>query len=206
MVHHLDSAIPTQTDKESPSRLGCPKDLQVGDIYTHTYHCLKCSIVDRETEKIYSDVIEAKSRGVLFGCGHGAGSFDWKVAEIAANKNFWPDLMGSDLHTVNQHGPVYDLPTVMTKFFHLGMPLTEIVRSVTSSPARAYCLNSIGSLSDGMDADVSILRIDECDIKLEDAVGQTRNVKKRILPVAVWRDGKNHPVTVPAIREYTSVF
>ncbi|XP_053379137.1 deacetylase EF_0837-like isoform X2 [Mercenaria mercenaria] len=199
MVHHVESTIPTQTDRASPSSLGCPKDLQAGDIYTHTYNGWRCSIVDPETKEIHSDVIEAKARGVLFDSGHGAGAFNWTVAEIAAKQNFWPNLMGSDLHTENQEGPAYDIPTVMTKFLHLGMPLNEIVRSVTSSPARAYSLNSIGSLSEGMDADVSVLRIDECDVNLEDTVGQKRNVKKRILPVAVWRDGKEHQVVLPTI-------
>jgi dihydroorotase len=83
---------------------------------------------------------------------------------------------------------------IMTKFLYLGMPLNEIIKSVTSSPAHAFRLNSIGSLSKGNDADVSILRIDDCDVSIEDCIGQLRHVKKRIVPVAVWRGGKEHPV------------
>ncbi|XP_060552566.1 deacetylase EF_0837-like isoform X1 [Ruditapes philippinarum] len=194
MVHHCDSAVPTQTT--SPGKLGCPKDLQAGDIYTHTYHGYESTILDSKTKTIHSDVIDARSRGVLFDCGHGAGAFNWTVAEMATKQNFWPDLLGSDLHTQNQEGPAYDLPMIMTKFLYLGMPLNEIIKSVTSSPARAYRLNSIGSLSKGNDADVSILRIDDCDVSIEDCIGQTRHVKKRIVPVAVWRGGKEHPVVI----------
>ena len=101
--------------------MGCPADLQPGDIYTHTYHGHPSSIVDRDTKKIWSDVINAKSRGVYFDVGHGRGAFSWTVAEICASQEFWPDLLGSDLHTENQEGPAYDLPTVMSKFLHLGM-------------------------------------------------------------------------------------
>ncbi|XP_060552567.1 deacetylase EF_0837-like isoform X2 [Ruditapes philippinarum] len=194
MVHHCDSTVPTQTT--SPGKLGCPKDLQAGDIFTHTYHGYESTILDSKTKTIHSDVIDARSRGVLFDCGHGAGAFNWTVAEMATKQNFWPDLLGSDLHTQNQEGPAYDLPMIMTKFLHLGMPLNEIIKSVTSSPARAYMLNSIGSLLKGNDADVSILRIDDCDVSIEDCIGQMRHVKKRIVPVSVWRGGKEHPVVI----------
>ena len=103
------------------AKMGCPADLQPGDIYTHTYHGHPSSIVDPDTKKIWSDVINAKSRGVYFDVGHGRGAFSWTVAEICASQEFWPDLLGSDLHTENQEGPAYDLPTVMSKFLHLGM-------------------------------------------------------------------------------------
>ena len=78
----------------SPASLGCPKDLQAGDIYTHTYHGYDGTILDTSTKNVHSDVIEARSRGVLFDCGHGAGAFNWTVAEIATKQDFWPDLLG----------------------------------------------------------------------------------------------------------------
>ena len=31
-------------------------------------------------------------------------SFDWKVAESAAQLGFWPDLISTDLHSGNVHG------------------------------------------------------------------------------------------------------
>ena len=31
-------------------------------------------------------------------------SFDWKVAEAAAQLGFWPDLISTDLHSGNVHG------------------------------------------------------------------------------------------------------
>ena len=105
---------------DSSSKLCCPGDLQCGDIYTHTMHGHVSSIIDPKSRSIWSDVIDAKSRGVYFDVGHGEGSFTWTVAEICAAQGFWPDLLGSDLHTGNIDGPAYDLPTVMSKFLHLG--------------------------------------------------------------------------------------
>ena len=78
------------------------------------------------------------------------------------------------------------------------MPLTEIVRASTITPAKAYGLaKTIGSLGVGKEADVTVLRIDDCDVLLEDCQAQIRNLKKRIIPVAVWRAGTSYPVTLP---------
>ena len=118
------------------------------------------------------------------------------MAEICAKRNFWPDLMGTDIHSGNKNGPVYDLSSVMTKFLHLGMPIPEIIRSVTSTPARAYNIADIvGALDVGKEADITVLRLDDCDVNLEDTSGQTRNLKQKFVPVAVWKAGKQFPVT-----------
>lgn len=65
------------------------------------------------------------------------GSFSWKVAEKCVAQGFWPDIISTDLHTGSILGPSYDLPCIMTKMLHVGMPLDEILTAVTSTPARA---------------------------------------------------------------------
>lgn len=49
---------------------------------------------------IDSHVLEARRRGVLFDIGHGAGAFNWTVAEKCAALGFWPDTISTDLHQV----------------------------------------------------------------------------------------------------------
>ena len=99
-------------------------------------------------------------------------------------------VTGSDLHTANVNGPVYDLVTVMTKFLHLGMPLVEIIRAVTSTPAQVYGIDDVtGSLSVGKEADITVIKIVDCDILLDDSIGQMRLMKKCLKPIAVWRMG-----------------
>ncbi|XP_052254792.1 deacetylase EF_0837-like isoform X2 [Dreissena polymorpha] len=200
MTHHSVSTVPTQKSLDPKATFGCPGDLRAGDIYTHTFHGYPNTIIDVNTGQVHSDVIDARSRGVLFDVGHGAGAMNWTVAELATSQNFFPDMLGSDLHLVNKDGPAYDLPTVMTKFLHLGMPLVDIINSVTSSPAKAYGIETeTGSLTKGLSADVTVLKIEECDVMLEDSVGQTRNVRQRIKPIAVWREGEQIKVTVPVL-------
>ena len=114
------------------------------------------------------------------------------MAEICARDSFWPDTISSDLHRGNVHGPAYDLPTVMSKFLALGMPLYDVISSVTINPARAIKKeDSVGSLSPGRCADVAILRLSDCDVMLEDSQQQMRRVIQRLVPVAVWRAGQS---------------
>lgn len=96
----------------------------------------------------------------------------------------------------NVNGPAYDLPTVMTKLLHIGMPLANIIEAVTSKPAGIIGQEStIGSLSCGACADVAVLRLDSWDEFLEDTQGQMRRMKQKIAPVAVWKSGEKIEIT-----------
>ena len=74
-------------------------------------------------------------RGVRFDVGHGMGSFSFSVARRALDQGFAPDTISTDLHACSQASPVVDLPTTITKFLHLGMPLEDCIARVTVAPA-----------------------------------------------------------------------
>lgn len=197
MVHHAFSSVPTA---KSEGQLSCPGDLQAGDIYTHCFHGHPSGIADLQTGQVRPEFWEAKRRGVLFDIGHGAGAFAWRTAEVCAKEGFWPDIISTDLHTVSMDGPAYDLPTVMTKLMHVGMPLRDVISAVTSSPAAAIGKDDeLGMLQVGREADITILRIADCDVELEDCLGETRRIRQRIMPVRVFRAGKEYPITDPSI-------
>ncbi|XP_013396505.1 uncharacterized protein LOC106163459 isoform X2 [Lingula anatina] len=196
MTHHTISTVPLHS--EDAKELSCPGSLKKGDIYTHSFHSFSSSIVDQATKKIDPGVWLAKKRGVIFDVGHGQGSFAWWVAESCAEQNFWPDVISTDLHSGNTMGPAYDLPIVMSKFYHIGMPILEVVKAVTATPAAAVgASDQIGSLSVGSCADITVLREKGVDLELEDTIGEVREVKKLLQPVAVWREGMTHTVTSP---------
>ena len=142
-------------------------------------------------------MLEAKKRGVLLDIGHGMGGFSWTVAEIAIREGIWPDTISTDHHTDSVNGPAYDLPTVMSKMLHLGMPLYDVIRATTITPASVARQEHVfGSLSPGLSADVAVLRVQDCDVELEDCQMQVRRVTKRLVPVAVWREGERVSVSV----------
>ena len=114
MIHHTNSTVSLETVLQS---------LSPGDVYTHTLSQFAgegAGIVDRERRQVRQCVLQARQRGVIFDLGHGQGSFSWEIAEICAERGFWPDTISTDLHSGNVDGLARDLPWVMSKFLHLG--------------------------------------------------------------------------------------
>ena len=189
MTHHAQSTISIDE---------CPGSMRAGDIYTHCYHGFESTIIDPQSRRVHPAVRAARTRGVLFDIGHGMGAFNWTVGEICAEEGFWPDIISTDLHTGCFEGPAYDMPTVMTRMLHLGMPLPELIRRSTIVPATTIGWGDrIGSLGIGREADVAVLTLEEMDMDLEDCQSQMRRVKQRLVAQAVWRAGEAVKVTKP---------
>jgi dihydroorotase len=189
MVHHSFSTVPNPQ---------CPGEMSAGDIYTHMYHGFNNTMIDPATRQVDPTFLAAREKGVLFDIGHGQGSFNWTVAELAAEQGFWPDTISSDLHRGTCDGPCYDLPTAMSRLLRVGMPLAEVIRQTTLAPAKAIGWEDrIGSLAVGREADVAVFSLDEVDLELEDCQSQMRHVRQLIVPQAVWRAGEPGTITRP---------
>jgi dihydroorotase len=189
MVHHNFSTV---------SMVDCPGKMAAGDIYTHTYHGFPSCVINPTTRQLEPSVIAARKNGVLFDMGHGAGSFDWTVAELAAKAAFWPDTISTDLHKESYEGPAYDLPTVRSRLLHLGMPVNDVIAASTINPARAIgWADRIGTLGIGRGADVAVLKLEDVNFELEDAGAQLRTMKRLLVARAVWRDGRPSQITRP---------
>lgn len=188
MIHHIASKIPNTTVLNA---------LRPGDTYTHLYHPHSDHGFDEHGAPIDA-LLEARSRGVLFDVGHGVGAFVWRVAEPACQKfGFWPDSISTDLHHFNLHGPVIDLPTTMSKFLYLGMPLEQIIRATTSVPAAAMRLQDrLGTLQVGRQADIVLLKRERGRFPLVDVEDQTRVASERLVPVSVCKRGQWSPCGV----------
>jgi dihydroorotase len=182
MIHHVASQIPTTT---------VLKALRQGDTYTHLYHPHPDHGFDEHGAPLDA-MWEARERGVNFDVGHGVGAFSWKVAEPACQKfSFWPDTISTDLHQFNLRGPVIDLPTTMSKFLYLGMPLEEVIRATTSKPAAVMRLDDrLGTVTVGLQADIVLLRRERGQFPLIDVEGQTRIAPQRLVPISVCKRGQ----------------
>jgi len=122
----------------------------------------------------------AYERGVIFDIGHGSGAFAFDVAEVQLASGLPPHTISTDLHGRSLYGPVFDLPTTMAKLIGAGMPLDEVVASVTIRPARALGLQA-GTLAPGAPADVAVFTLDDRPQVLPDAHRQTRTVPFRLV-------------------------
>jgi dihydroorotase len=105
---------------------------------------------------------------VLSDIGHGWGSFAWSVARAMTEQGYWPDTISTDVHKGSLPPPIEaDMPNVMSKFLHLGMPLEELIRASTIRPAQAIGWDDrIGSLATGKAADVALLALEDGAVPL----------------------------------------
>lgn len=150
--------------------------MKPGDMITHSYKGGEYfnNLFD-ENDVIDSTLFEARESGVIFDVGHGAGSFDFNVAERAFEKGFFPGSISTDLHRTSIKGPVFDMTTTMTKFVMLGMSLNDVVRLSTLEPAKILGLeDEIGSLAPGHCADITVLKFVEGPVEMFDSYGNKR--------------------------------
>ena len=114
-------------------------------------------------------VRDALDRGVLFDTGHGYGAFSFEVAEAIRAQAALPHIISSDLHQLSARGPMFDLPTCMSKFLALGMPLADVVLAATAAPALAIGrADEAGSLQVGRRADLSLFELTAGEFTLYD--------------------------------------
>lgn len=164
--------------------------LRAGDVLTHCYHDKRCGLVDAQL-RVLPVVREKLRAGVLLDVGHGSGSFAFRVARALLDQDVLPDFIGSDLHAYNVRGPVYDLPTTLDKFLHLGLSVSEIVRRATATCARFLGLeHEIGTLRPGACADVTVLEIVAGAFPLTDSEGNTEIASQRFEVREVLRAGR----------------
>ena len=139
-----------------------------------------------------SDYIRrASERGVLFDVGHGGGSFSFSAAEAALREKFEPATISSDIHAYSALGPVFDLPTTMTKFLHLGLALEKVIELTTVAAARAIDkAGEMASLKPGSRADVAVFHVVDGDFPLVDSQGEIRKARQKLVPVLTLKQGR----------------
>jgi len=163
--------------------------LRPGDVLTHTLRRTG-SILDGNGQ-VYAEVREAIANGVHLDVGHGRGNLDFDVAERVLDQGVTPSVISSDVHAGNALGPVFDLPMTLSKFLHLGMPLDDVVRCATATPASIFDFRaSLGSLVVGAEADVAVFDMVEADVTFVDSSGAARTGRRRLAPYATVLGGR----------------
>ncbi|MBI1786592.1 MAG: amidohydrolase/deacetylase family metallohydrolase [Acidobacteria bacterium] len=155
--------------------------MKPGDVVTHCYNGHTLGIVDKEG-RIKPGVREARARGVWFDVGHGLGSFNFAAARKALDAGFVADTISTDIYNLNIRGPVFDMPTTMSKLLYLGMSFDDVLTRVTANPARIVNrLEGLGSLAIGAPADIALLEIEEGQFQLVDSQKTAVTAPRRIV-------------------------
>ena len=180
--------------------------LRPGDVLTHCYSGypnmsgVGTNIV--QDGKLLPAALAAKQRGVLFDVGHGGGSFDFTVAEVAIPGGCTPDTISSDMHVFSGNTPGMPfLPNVMSKFLAMGFTLEQVVSMATVVPATIINrAPKIGTLQVGAPGDVAIMELAEGPVTFIDTRGNTRDGKLSLKPLQTVING------VPFGRPYQAPF
>ena len=168
-------------------------ELNPGDCITHCFKGGSTRVTDDEG-RVWDAVREAAQRGVVFDVGHGSGSFQWDVVEAALEDGFEPTTISTDLHTKCINGPVYDMPTTMSKFLHLGLPIERVIEMSTTRPAAVLDRQEqLGTLREGTVADVTLLEVQQGQFRFTDSYGQHRTGNELLRAAATIRRGKIVP-------------
>lgn len=147
--------------------------LREGDIITHSFTGWAGNTVV-ENGALRPSIRAARDRGVLLDIGHGMSGFSIETARQMMHLGEAPDTISTDLHTYSLP-IVIDLPTVLSKFLALGMPVADALTRATLAPARAAGLDGhgIGTLEPGAPADIALLRLDAQPVEFGDGFGAT---------------------------------
>lgn len=166
------------------------KLLRKGDVFTHIYNNHAHGALDANG-KIIPEVREAGDRGVIFDPAQGQSHFSFDVAEKCVQQGFLCDTISTDLTLVSVERRVFDLPTMVSKFMAIGVPLEKAVAMVTANPARVFDYGArIGTLRPGSEADVSIFELRDGKFDFEDSEGMKRTGQKMLFNKAVIRRGQ----------------
>ena len=155
--------------------------MRPGDVVTHCYNTHSIGILTPDG-KIKPSVLDARRRGVVFDTGHGAGSFNFAIARKALDAGFVADTISTDIYNINVNGPVYDMPTTISKMLYLGMSFDDIITRVTRAPARIVNrVPRLGALEVGAPADLALLSIEDGTFPLTDSQRNTVQARQRIV-------------------------
>lgn len=177
------SGVPAMIDfgyfkKERPYWQLVTEKLRPGDISTH---CFRGPVPIADANgKLYSYLIEAREKGVLFDLGHGCGSFPFKNAVPAFREGFYPDSISSDLHVLSMNAGMMDMPTTMSKCLALGMDLESVILHSTYIPAKMISHPELGHLSRGAAADIAVWHLAEGDFGYKDSFGKVIRSNRRL--------------------------
>jgi dihydroorotase len=185
LMTHIGTAPPTM-DELLPY-------LRPGDILTHCFTWQDMGIAD-ENGKVRPEIKRLQDEGMILDVGHGAGSFGYAVAESMLEQGILPDVISSDIHQLAVQGPMFDLPTTLSKFLNLGMTLPQVIACATINAARAVHLDHVGTLAIGNPADVALFRIDDGDHTFYDVKMDARRGRKQLVNTMTLIDGQVLPL------------
>ena len=166
--------------------------MKPGDILTHCFTGNANKIVMPNGE-INANIERLHDQGLILDIGHGTGSFSFETAEATLAKGILPDVISTDIHQMAIQGPMFDMPTTLSKFLYLGLSLDQIFEAATIKAARAVRLEGVGTLEVGAHGDIATWTIDEGEFTFSDVHMNIRKGNQLLVNQATFIGGELLP-------------
>jgi dihydroorotase len=166
--------------------------LRPGDILTHCFTGQANRVV-QDNGLVNANIKNLHDRGLILDIGHGAGSFSFETAERMLDQGIMPDVISTDIHQLAIQGPMFDMPTTLSKFLLLGMTIEQVFERATSRPAAAMRKPEVGGLKPGAAADVALFAIEEGEFTFQDIHLNERQGTQRLVNTLTIIDGEELP-------------
>ena len=170
--------------------------LRPGDILTHCFTGGDMRILMPDG-RVNPAIKGLQERGLVLDIGPGTGSFSYEVAEAMLAQGVRPDVISSDIHQMSVQGPMFDMPTTLSKFLNLGMSLPDVIARATTRPAQAMRRPDLGTLAPGSVADIALFSLEEGEYTFHDVLMNPRKGSVRLRSTLTMIDG----VTLPRLPE-----
>ena len=166
--------------------------LRKDDILCHCYQKQGQYCILDESGKVLSSVLDARARGVIFDGAAGRRNHDLSVIRKCIDQGFLPDVISTDVVIPSVYRKtVFCLPYTMSEYLEAGMPLTDVLRAVTETPAHLMHMDGqIGTLAPGALADVAIMKLAEHPVHFQDLLGNSMEGNHLFVPKMTIKAGQ----------------
>ena len=174
--------------------------LRPGDIFCHVFTPQKGIGTG---DGIDTAVFRGREKGILFESACGKGHLGHQVALCAIQNGFLPDIISGDL-TRNTFGnlPAVSLPYLMSRFLAMGMTFSEVLATVTTTPAVLLGKQEeIGCLKVGANADIAVFERRQGSFVFRDVRDFALQGSELLLPRATMLEGEWVMNQLPYLQE-----
>ncbi len=162
------------------------------DVVCHIFQGDNENTILNANDRISDVVWDARARGVLFDCACGRVNYSNRIMYQALSEGFIPDIISTDIIGFSIYGPkIHSLLSVMSHYMATGVPVGDIVKATTATPARVMGMEGqIGTLQPGAKADLFITRLEKHPFDITDKFGEKVHVENVFVPLMTIKAGK----------------
>ncbi len=166
--------------------------LGAGDVLCHCFQSKGDHSILDKNGKVGKAAREARARGVVFDAASGRANYNLSVIRKALDDGFPPDVITTDVVCVSMYNKkVFALPYVMSYYLAAGLPLMEVLRATTATPAKLMRLEGqIGTLAPGALADVAIVKLADHPLAYPDQFGNVVQGEHLLVPMLTMKAGR----------------